>query len=164
MLPILAYVHKYFLETGWTLREKSKRIEKEMRRDGQEEDQVTAKIQVQMEKDGTTPELNKNKWEFKIRGWLTATGSTHLFLPWLGPPLQSENTAYKDDTAYKDVHYKMLTVFISLYLHKMSLHKIVTHKVLQHPNPSNQQSIPKLLNIICNADPNIIFHLCFSYR
>lgn len=55
-----------------------------MRRDGQK-DQVTAMIQVQMEKDETTPELNKNKWEFKIRELLMATGSTDPFLPRLGP-------------------------------------------------------------------------------
>lgn len=54
-----------------------------MRRDGQK-DQVTAMIQVQMEKDETTPEL-KNKWEFKIRELLMATGSTDPFLPRLGP-------------------------------------------------------------------------------
>lgn len=54
-----------------------------MRRDGQK-DQVTAMIQVQMEKDETTPEL-KNKWEFKIRELLMATGSIDPFLPRLGP-------------------------------------------------------------------------------
>lgn len=43
-----------------TGRREHKKTEKEMRRDGQK-DQVTAMIQVQMEKDETTPELNKNK-------------------------------------------------------------------------------------------------------
>lgn len=49
----------YFLKTRLTRRREHKRTEKEMRRDGQK-DQVTAMIQVQMEKDETTPEL-KNK-------------------------------------------------------------------------------------------------------
>lgn len=84
-----------------------------MKRDGQE-DQVTANIQIQMKKDGTTSKLNKNKREFKIRELLTATGSTVLF--YLRPQLQSENIAYKNIN-YKRLNYK--TIFLNLHFQDM---------------------------------------------
>lgn len=149
----------YFLKTRLTRRREHKRTEKEMRRDGQK-DQVTAMIQVQMEKDETTPEL-KNKWECKIREFLMATGSTDPFLPRLGP-------SFKVKVVYKDVHYKMLTLFTSLHLQAATQNVTIQnslHKVCKHSNPPNLfQSYWRLNCIKSWTSHQFIFHLRFHYR